>query len=227
MAARHADGWDAPLGPSAEESAHKVRVLEQACTAIGRDPASIRRSAHVAVVRDQAELQAKFGTYAFDTRPGGVLMGSDREVLEGIRAFERPAPTRSCWPATSPQAANRWTGLRVCCSFPAATPGCLQGDDGTDGDRLGRSTRSTPAAAPGSPAASTCTPTGPGVRVVINRMVASRQGQLTSGPGGPPGPGSAAPARPSRSTHPGPDGRWRAPRWARGRRGHRTRPAPR
>jgi alkanesulfonate monooxygenase SsuD/methylene tetrahydromethanopterin reductase-like flavin-dependent oxidoreductase (luciferase family) len=88
LAARHADGWDAPLGLSAEAFAHKVGVLEQACAAIGRDPASLRRSAHVAVVRDQAELQAKFGTYAFDTRPGGVLMRSDEEVLEGIRAFE-------------------------------------------------------------------------------------------------------------------------------------------
>jgi alkanesulfonate monooxygenase SsuD/methylene tetrahydromethanopterin reductase-like flavin-dependent oxidoreductase (luciferase family) len=88
MAARHADGWDAPLGPSAEEFARKVRVLEQACAAIGRDPATIRRSAHVALVRDQAELQAKFGSYTYDTRPGGVLMGSEDEVLDGIRAFE-------------------------------------------------------------------------------------------------------------------------------------------
>ena len=75
LAARHADGWDAPLGPSAEAFAHKVRVLGQACAAIGRDPATVRRSAHVAVVGDQAELQAKFGRYAYDTRPGGVLMG--------------------------------------------------------------------------------------------------------------------------------------------------------
>jgi alkanesulfonate monooxygenase SsuD/methylene tetrahydromethanopterin reductase-like flavin-dependent oxidoreductase (luciferase family) len=65
-----------------------VRVLEQACTAIGRDPATIQRSAHVAVVRDEAELRAKFGNYAYDSRPGGVVMGSDDEVLEGIRAFE-------------------------------------------------------------------------------------------------------------------------------------------
>jgi alkanesulfonate monooxygenase SsuD/methylene tetrahydromethanopterin reductase-like flavin-dependent oxidoreductase (luciferase family) len=88
LAARHADGWDAPLGPSAETFAHKVRVLERACAAIGRDPATVRRSAHVAVVGDQAELQAKFGSYAYDARPGGVLMGSDTEVLEGIRTFE-------------------------------------------------------------------------------------------------------------------------------------------
>ena len=42
----------------------------------------------MAVVGEQAELQTKFGPYAYDTRPGGVLMGSDAQVLEGIRAFE-------------------------------------------------------------------------------------------------------------------------------------------
>lgn len=88
MAARYADGWDAPLGPSAEEFAHKVRVLERACEEIGRDPATIRRSAHVAVVRDEEDLRAKFGEYEYDTRPGSVLAGSDGEVLDGIRAFE-------------------------------------------------------------------------------------------------------------------------------------------
>lgn len=88
MAARYADGWDAPLGPSAEEFAHKVRVLERACAEIGRDPATIRRSAHVAVVRDEEDLRAKFGEYEYDVRPGAVLMGSDDQVLEGIRAYE-------------------------------------------------------------------------------------------------------------------------------------------
>ena len=87
MAARHADGWDAPLGPTAEEFGHKVKVLERACEEIGRDPASIRRSAHVAILRDEDEIRTRFGTYSYDY-PGGVVTGSDQQVLEGIKAFE-------------------------------------------------------------------------------------------------------------------------------------------
>jgi alkanesulfonate monooxygenase SsuD/methylene tetrahydromethanopterin reductase-like flavin-dependent oxidoreductase (luciferase family) len=88
MAARYADGWDAPLSPTAEEFAHKVRVLERACEAIGREPASISRSAHVSVVRDEQEMREQFGDYTYDNAPGGVLFGSDGQVLDGIKAFE-------------------------------------------------------------------------------------------------------------------------------------------
>jgi alkanesulfonate monooxygenase SsuD/methylene tetrahydromethanopterin reductase-like flavin-dependent oxidoreductase (luciferase family) len=88
LAARIADGWDAPLQPSAEEFAHKVNVLEQACEAIGRDPASLRRSAHVAVLRDEDQVKERFGDYEYDSAPGGVIWGSDDQVLEGLKAFE-------------------------------------------------------------------------------------------------------------------------------------------
>jgi hypothetical protein len=47
---------------------------------------------------------------------------------------------------------------------------------------------------------------------------------VTSNPGGPPGPGAAVPARPTPSSHPGPGGRWRSRRSARGRRERRRRP---
>jgi alkanesulfonate monooxygenase SsuD/methylene tetrahydromethanopterin reductase-like flavin-dependent oxidoreductase (luciferase family) len=88
LAARIADGWDAPLQPSAEEFAHKVEVLEQACQAVGRDPASLRRSAHVAVLRDEDQVKERFGDYEYDSAPGGVIWGSDDQVLEGLKAFE-------------------------------------------------------------------------------------------------------------------------------------------
>lgn len=88
LAARIADGWDAPLQPSAAEFAHKVEVLEQACEAIGRDPATLRRSAHVAVLRDEDQVKERFGDYEYDSAPGGAIWGSDDQVLEGLKAFE-------------------------------------------------------------------------------------------------------------------------------------------
>jgi alkanesulfonate monooxygenase SsuD/methylene tetrahydromethanopterin reductase-like flavin-dependent oxidoreductase (luciferase family) len=83
MAARYADGWDAPLQPSPKEFAHKVQVLERACEDIGRDPASIHRSAHVAVVEDEAQARARFG----DQQVGGVVWGSDGRVLDFINSY--------------------------------------------------------------------------------------------------------------------------------------------
>jgi alkanesulfonate monooxygenase SsuD/methylene tetrahydromethanopterin reductase-like flavin-dependent oxidoreductase (luciferase family) len=89
LAARVADGWDSPLGPSAEEFARKVGVLERECEQVGRDPAAIHRSAHVALVRDEQELRERFGTYEYTGVAGAVLFGSDDQVLDGIKAFER------------------------------------------------------------------------------------------------------------------------------------------
>jgi alkanesulfonate monooxygenase SsuD/methylene tetrahydromethanopterin reductase-like flavin-dependent oxidoreductase (luciferase family) len=89
LAARVADGWDSPLGPSPEEFARKVGVLERECERIGRDPSSIHRSAHVAVVRDEEELRERFGAHEYTGVQGAVVFGSDDQVLEGIKAFER------------------------------------------------------------------------------------------------------------------------------------------
>jgi alkanesulfonate monooxygenase SsuD/methylene tetrahydromethanopterin reductase-like flavin-dependent oxidoreductase (luciferase family) len=89
LAARVADGWDSPLGPSASEFAAKVKVLERECERIGRDPSSIHRSAHVGLVRDEQELRDRFGDYEVTDVGGAVLFGSDDEVLEGVKAFER------------------------------------------------------------------------------------------------------------------------------------------
>ncbi len=88
LAARVADGWDSPLGPSAAEFARKVGVLERECERVGRDPASIHRSAHVAIVRDEQELHERFDTYEYAGVGGAVVFGSDQEVLDGLRAFE-------------------------------------------------------------------------------------------------------------------------------------------
>lgn len=89
LAARFADGWDSPLGPSAEVFGHKVSVLERECERIGRDPATIRRSAHIGLVRDERHLHDVFGANASAEVGGAVLFGSDDRLLEGVRAFER------------------------------------------------------------------------------------------------------------------------------------------
>lgn len=88
LAARVADGWDAPLGPSAEDFARKVAVLEAECERVGRDAATVRRSAHIGLVRDREELREKFGNYAYTDVGSAVLFGSDGHVLDGIKAFE-------------------------------------------------------------------------------------------------------------------------------------------
>jgi alkanesulfonate monooxygenase SsuD/methylene tetrahydromethanopterin reductase-like flavin-dependent oxidoreductase (luciferase family) len=88
LAARIADGWDSPLGPSASDFARKVTVLERACGEAGRDPASIRRSAHIAVVRDEEQVRERFGSYDYAVADGAVAFGSDDQVLDRIKAYE-------------------------------------------------------------------------------------------------------------------------------------------
>jgi alkanesulfonate monooxygenase SsuD/methylene tetrahydromethanopterin reductase-like flavin-dependent oxidoreductase (luciferase family) len=60
ITAREADEWN--VGPSSpEQYASKVGVLERHCSVLGRDPASIRRSAMFSYLigRDQAEVLAR------------------------------------------------------------------------------------------------------------------------------------------------------------------------
>src|SRR5262245_16258830 len=88
LAARVADGWDAPLGPTVDDFARKVGVLERVAAWVGRDPAAIRWSARIAVVGDERERDARLGRDGDAPVLGGVLFGSDDEVLDGIRAYE-------------------------------------------------------------------------------------------------------------------------------------------
>jgi alkanesulfonate monooxygenase SsuD/methylene tetrahydromethanopterin reductase-like flavin-dependent oxidoreductase (luciferase family) len=88
LAARFADGWDAPLGPTPDVFGRKVEVLERECERIGRDPSTIRRSAHIGLVRDEQQAREVFGDSAVTDLAGVVLHGSDEGLLDGIRAFE-------------------------------------------------------------------------------------------------------------------------------------------
>jgi alkanesulfonate monooxygenase SsuD/methylene tetrahydromethanopterin reductase-like flavin-dependent oxidoreductase (luciferase family) len=88
LAARVADGWDCPLGPSAADFARKVAVLGREAERAGRDPSTVRRSGRVAVVKDEAAMRAKFANYGYADPSASVVFGSDQQVLDGIKAFE-------------------------------------------------------------------------------------------------------------------------------------------
>jgi F420-dependent oxidoreductase-like protein len=85
VAARHADGWNAPfLAP--DDYRHKVEVLEQHCTDIGRDPSTIMRSVNLTMARDLAELEERFGGTARYIEKS-ALMGSPQEVADRIAEY--------------------------------------------------------------------------------------------------------------------------------------------
>lgn len=101
MAARYADGWDAPLTLSPEQFAHKVGVLRDAAEAAGRDPDALRCSAHVAVVADTRQLGEQFGVYDLAVAEatqggveGGIIIGSDDYVLDAIKRYEEAGATQ-------------------------------------------------------------------------------------------------------------------------------------
>jgi alkanesulfonate monooxygenase SsuD/methylene tetrahydromethanopterin reductase-like flavin-dependent oxidoreductase (luciferase family) len=85
VAARHADGWNAPfLAP--DDYRHKVEVLEQHCTDVGRDPSTIMRSVNLTMARDLAELEERFGGTARYIEKS-ALMGSPQEVADRIAEY--------------------------------------------------------------------------------------------------------------------------------------------
>ena len=85
LAARHADGWNAPfLDPDAYR--HKVEVLEQHCADVGRDPSTITRSVNLTMARDLAELEERFGGTARYIEKS-ALMGSPQEVADRIAEY--------------------------------------------------------------------------------------------------------------------------------------------
>ena len=85
LAARHADGWNAPfLDPDAYR--HKVEVLEQHCADVGRDPSTITRSVNLTMARDLADLEERFGGTARYIEKS-ALMGSAQEVADRIAEY--------------------------------------------------------------------------------------------------------------------------------------------
>jgi len=65
LTARHADVWNASgaAGGTVEAALDGSRRLDEACSAIGRDPGEIRRSVQVPAGSDPAELVDRLGRY--------------------------------------------------------------------------------------------------------------------------------------------------------------------
>jgi alkanesulfonate monooxygenase SsuD/methylene tetrahydromethanopterin reductase-like flavin-dependent oxidoreductase (luciferase family) len=98
LAARHADTWSYYAQERSEpaEFVPLIGQLEAACEAIGRDPATIGRSAGIFVEPTEAT-----GTEAFGL--GVPVRGSADQVADGIRAFAGVGVTQvECmvWPTT-------------------------------------------------------------------------------------------------------------------------------
>ncbi len=85
IAARYADGWNVPfIDPDA--FAHKNRVLDEHCAAVGRDPSEIKRAINTGLAWTEESLLQQFGAIADFVRPG-VLTGSDDHVLDTIGRY--------------------------------------------------------------------------------------------------------------------------------------------
>ncbi len=85
IVAEHADEWNA-VGLNLEGYRHKTEVLLKHCEAVGRDPATIRRSmmAGFIVGRDEAEQRAHLSRIAEALPMLG--RGDPAEVIQGMRA---------------------------------------------------------------------------------------------------------------------------------------------
>jgi F420-dependent oxidoreductase-like protein len=85
ICAQHADGWNVPfIAPDAW--AHKAKVLDEHCAAIGRDPSEITKSVNVGMAFTDDELKAQFGPMAEYVKPG-VLSGSVSEMVDKVAAY--------------------------------------------------------------------------------------------------------------------------------------------
>ncbi len=84
LAARFGDEWNwyhYAGEPSPETFASLQEALDQACEAVGRDPASIRRSIDIAAAPDGDQA------VAIQNGLGGALAGSVAQIAEAIAAF--------------------------------------------------------------------------------------------------------------------------------------------
>lgn len=85
IAAQYADGWNVPF-VAPETFAHKCRVLDEHCDAVGRERTAVRRTVNVGIAWTEQSLTAQFGALADMVRPG-VLTGSDEQVIDRIGQY--------------------------------------------------------------------------------------------------------------------------------------------
>ncbi|CAN5857464.1 LLM class F420-dependent oxidoreductase [soil metagenome] len=84
IAARYADLWNGAwiASPADDVLVARLAELDRACTEVGRDPATIGRTAGVSVRYDDADLPGPTGNRAKD------LLGEPAAIAAGLRAFE-------------------------------------------------------------------------------------------------------------------------------------------
>jgi probable F420-dependent oxidoreductase len=102
LIARRGDGWNTVWAWTPEEYAERARVLDDACAAEGRDPASVRRSVglYAVVGTDRPDLEARWRSLQ-RWAPGALdgktpdewgrdkLVGTPEQVMERLAAFGR------------------------------------------------------------------------------------------------------------------------------------------
>lgn len=83
IVARHADAWNGAWvsRPDDPVLAARAAELDRACAEVGRDPASIDRTAGVSIRFPDADLPGPTGDRARD------LMGDPAAIAAGLRAF--------------------------------------------------------------------------------------------------------------------------------------------
>jgi alkanesulfonate monooxygenase SsuD/methylene tetrahydromethanopterin reductase-like flavin-dependent oxidoreductase (luciferase family) len=90
-AAKYADAWNgAYVAPDVYR--HKLAVVDQACEAIGRDPATIARAVNLGFYMgiDTADAERKRGKLPWgpdDPRYGGQLLGTASEVVDRLGEY--------------------------------------------------------------------------------------------------------------------------------------------
>lgn len=95
IAARHADGWNAPY-ISPEQYAHKAAVLSQWCEKEGRDPASIAHAVNVGfymgatpadAAREREKLLRQWNGNVDRAGGQGAFAGTADEVIQQVGAY--------------------------------------------------------------------------------------------------------------------------------------------
>ncbi len=85
IAARYADGFNVPY-PTPEMFAARLRSVDEACEALGRDPSEIERSVNLAFSMDLAGATA---SDAAGPLAGGALVGGVQQAVDRIGEYER------------------------------------------------------------------------------------------------------------------------------------------
>jgi len=86
IVARHGDGWNVPF-VAADDLARKLRVLDDHCTAEGRDPTDVQIGANVIFCDDEASLAAQFGPRAEAVRAGAVIGTSVDQATDALGQY--------------------------------------------------------------------------------------------------------------------------------------------